>query len=457
MTHHDGNRRFKSAFREFRPDEQIVADRVGDVIRRNFEAVGAASLRTCALELRDTLFASSSGAGLDDLIYTVNEPSEREGSAVSKLALRYDLTVPLMRWISQHVDQLTFPFRRYQIQPVWRCEEDRSNQFNEFVQCDIDVVGDGHLDLMTDAEMVAIVNNIFRELGIGRYEIRLSNRKLLEGLLLRVGLDRLVLLDAIMVIDKLNSLGLKRLRSEIHTKFGLDTEQVERIVRFLSVRGTYHQVLSQLSEVTEGLPENPRFDQGAEEIRIVANGATLMGVPAASFLVDLSVARSFAYYTGSVIETMLIDHPGLGSVCSGGRYDELANLVWDRKLPGVGISIGLTSLVSRLLQAGVLKVGTSTTASVLVTSRCRDALPRYLDIGARLRKAGIGAEIYLEDHDISHQLSYAKAKGFGFALVADDAHLDARTWRIKNLSTGQTVTVSDADVESSVVRHEQRD
>ncbi|WP_076866157.1 histidine--tRNA ligase [Bradyrhizobium mercantei] len=447
----------KSVFKEFQIHEQIVADRFGDIIRQSFEATGAAPLRTSALELRETLFASSAGATVDHQIYTVNEPPEFQNSSGGALALCYDLTVPMVRWISQNANHLRFPFRRYQIQPVWRCEEIRSSRFSEFIQCDIDVVGDGRLDLITDAEMVSIANDIFSKLGIGAYEIRLSNRKLLEGFLMRVGVHHQRIIEAVVAIDDLAGLGHRRLRSEFETKFDLNASQIERVIRFLSVRGALEHVVHELSELFEDLPEHERYAQGLEEIKTVAAGAILMGVPVGNFVVDLSVARCFAYYTGTVIETVLTDHPGLGSICSGGRYDDLAGLFTDRKLPGVGISIGLTSLVCRLLQAGVLKTGPSTKASVLVTSQCRDALDRYIAVGTRLRASGVGTEIYLEHHGISEQLRYAKVKGFRFLLIADDEQLDTKIWEVKNLSTGQIAMVNDADVERFVGAHADTD
>jgi histidyl-tRNA synthetase len=446
MTH--DARRLKSVFREFQPAEQVVADHCGDIIRRHFELAAAVPLRTSALELRHTLLASSVGAKVVQQIYTVNEPSEAEAAGDPKFALRYDLTVPSMRYITQHADTLDYPLRRYQIQPVWRCEGGRAGSFSEFVQCDIDVVGDGTLDIMTDAEMVMIINDIFEEMAVGQFQVRISNRKLLEAFLSWVGLADEMLAVAIAIIDGMDALGLKRLKQEIQEKLSFDASQADRVVRFISLRGSADDILSQLSAIEPGLASEPQFQRGIEEIRGVTNGARLLGVPEKNFVVDLSVARGLTYYTGSIFETMLLKHPGLGSICSGGRYDDLANLFTDRKLPGVGVSIGLTRLVSRLLEAGVLKIGASTKAIALVTSQDRDALDQYLKVGVRLRRAGIGTEIYLEDHALGRQLHYAKKKGFRYALRANQAQLAAKTWRVKNLTTGETTSVADDNLET---------
>lgn len=447
-----------SGFKEFQPDEQIVVNRCKDIIRRHFELASAAPLETSALERREILTAKEGGDSVDRQIYTVGRLAGSDDSDDTNYALRFDLTVPLARFVAQHHDRLTFPFRRYQIQSVWRGERPQAGRFRQFDQADIDFVGDGELGLMADAEIPTIVYGIFDEMKIGRFQIRISNRKLLEGFLTGAGIPRAHIADAMRIVDKLDKIGIDRVSAELQARLGLDNGQVGCVMDFVCLNGPAGYVLERLDTMKAGMNSNALIEQGLEEIGAVAGGVSMMGVPEGNFALDLSVARGLSYYTGTVYETTLLDHPGIGSICSGGRYDDLASLFTNRKLPGVGISIGLTRLVSRLLDAGILKAGPSTTAQVLVTSMDRDQINRYLVVAARLRRSGVGAEVYLEPQKIGQQLRYANRKGFRFALIAGETEFQSESWLLKDLVTGEQssvpndvvdVVIADAVVDSA--------
>lgn len=455
-----------SGLPEFPPNEQIDANFCTDVIRRHYELAGAVPLQTPAFERVEVLTAKEGGDSVDRQIYAVtrlptrkdidNEPGEEsdqdDGNAETgfKHALRFDLTVPFARYTAQNADRLTFPFRRYQIQPVWRGERSQSGRYREFVQADIDVIGDGALDLLTDAEIVAIISGIFREMRIGSFLIRMSNRKLLEGFLTGVGVRAADIAVAMRIVDKLDKAGLDQVETELRKRLDLVSRQTDLVIRFVSLRGPAGDVFDRLAAMAEAVGPNELFVKGLEELQGVAEGVAMLGVPEEDWGIDLSVARGLSYYTGTVYETTLVDHPGIGSICSGGRYDNLASLFTDRKLPGVGISIGVTRLIARLLEAGILKGATSTLAPVLVTSLDRNAMGRYLAMTGRLRRRGIGTELFLENQRLGHQLRYASRKGFRIALIAGETEFAEGRWMLKNLLTGEQTGVADDAVEATI-------
>lgn len=455
-----------SGLPEFLPNEQIDFNFCTDVIRKHYELAGAVPLQTPAFERVEVLTAKEGGDSVDRQIYGVarlptrrdakaegaEEPDEDDSSPETgfKHALRFDLTVPLARYTAQNAERLTFPFRRYQIQPVWRGERSQSGRYREFVQADIDVLGDGELDILTDAEMVAITSGIFREMKIGAFVIRLSNRKLLEGFLSSCGVPPGKTAEAMRIVDKLDKVGMAKVAAELATRLGLAASQTELVIRFVSLRGRSDDVVERLKAMAGPAAANEQFVRGLQELEAVAAGVKLLGVPEQDWGLDLSVARGLSYYTGTVYETTLVDHPGIGSICSGGRYDNLASLFTARKLPGVGISIGVTRLISRLIEAGILKGAAATLAPVLVTSLDRRAMDRYLAMTGRLRNAGIGAEPFLENQRLGQQLRYASRKGFRFALIAGETEFAQGRWMLKDLVTGEQSPVADADIEISI-------
>lgn len=430
-----------SGLREFLPAEQITFNRCVEIVRKHFELAGAVPLSTPAFELREVLLAKEGGDSVDRQVYGVHRIAD--GGEDTDFALRFDLTVPMARFVAQHAGELTFPFRRYQIQPVWRGERAQAGRYREFIQCDIDVVGDQTLSLITDAEIPAIIDGIFKEMNIGPFQIRMSNRKLLEGFLSGTGIPSGSIADAMRVIDKIDKVGPDEIRKELGETYTLADRQLDLIMAYVSLRGPAEEVIGKLLDLVPAGSLNETYAAGVEELTTVARAAASLGLTPETFILDLSVARGLSYYTGTVYETTLVDHPSIGSICSGGRYENLAGLYTNRKLPGVGISIGLTRLVTRLMEAGLLPVEQATTAPVLVTVLDHDKLDRYLNIAGLLRKAGIGAEVATEQRKIGQQFKYADRKGFKLALVAGEDEFAAGTWQVKTLATGDQEVVEE--------------
>lgn len=430
-----------SGLREFLPAEQITFNRCVAIVQKHFELAGAVPLSTPAFELRDVLLAKEGGDSVDRQVYGVHRIAD--GGEDTDFALRFDLTVPMARFVAQHAGELVFPFRRYQIQPVWRGERAQAGRYREFIQCDIDVVGDQTLSLVTDAEIPAIIDGIFKEMNIGPFQIRMSNRKLLEGFLSGTGIPSESISDAMRVIDKIDKVGPDEIRKELAETYTLNDKQLDLIMAYVSLRGPAEEVIEKLLALVPADSLNEIYKAGVEELTTVARAAASLGLTSETFILDLSVARGLSYYTGTVYETTLVDHPSIGSICSGGRYENLAGLYTNRKLPGVGISIGLTRLVSRLMEAGLLPVDQATTAPVLVTVLDPDKLDRYLTIAGTLRQAGIGAEVATEQRKVGQQFKYADRKGFKLALVAGEDEFAAGSWQVKTLATGDQVLVEE--------------
>ncbi|MFC1466380.1 MAG: histidine--tRNA ligase [Candidatus Brachytrichaceae bacterium NZ_4S206] len=425
-----------SGFPELLPEQQLVFNRCLDVIRRTFERYGFTPIETPAVERKEVL---TSKGGNEKEIYALSRLSAGPGeSAETEFALHFDLTVPLARYVAQHKDKLTFPFRRYQIQKVWRGERPQSGRYRELYQCDIDVIGRGSVSLMTDAEIPSVIYHVFREMDIGRFVVRINNRRLLQGFFDAAGVPAERKVEVLRTVDALEKIGRDAVAHALVNKVGLGETTTGHILDFLdSSRGVLaDDVLRTLhAQVESGQINNEDFARGVYELQTVVEGMRSLGVPDDYFEVDLSIARGLDYYTGTVYETRLVAHPDLGSICSGGRYDDLASYFTNEKLPGVGISIGLSRLVLRLLDAGVLKPGPATPALVLVTTMDAGRMQDYLRIGAELRARGIATEVYLEKARLGDQLKYANRKGFRFAVIAGEAEFAAGQIKVKNLAT----------------------
>ncbi len=429
-----------SGLPEFSDKEQLVFAKCYDIVRRHYELAGATPIETPAFEEKRILVANGGNGGVDRQIYSVSRlAAEGTDKERTDYALRFDQTVPLARYVAMRKSELTFPFRRYQMQPVWRGERAQSGRYREFTQADIDVIGDARLALITDAELPAIIYGIFTEMGIGDFLIRISNRKLLDGVLAAFDLDASQRAAAMRTLDKLDKIGSTAVQDELESKVGVDEDTATKLLELADTSGTIEEVTPYLLS----LPSNALLDEGLYELTTVCNAISMLGVPTTSFTVDLSVARGLSYYTGTVYETTLLAHPGIGSICSGGRYENLASKFTKHKLPGVGISIGLTRLVARLLEAGILTADRATPASVLITSMDQAYLPRYLKLAARLRQAGIGTEVYLEPNRIGEQLRFASSKGFEYAVIAGESEAVDNTWKVKRLVTGVQESISD--------------
>lgn len=430
-----------SGFPEFLPEEQILLNRMADSIRASYERAGFAPIETCAVERTEVLTSKGMVAkeifGLTRLANSRRETQEQD----AELALRFDLTVPMARFVAQNCGQLDFPFKRYQIQKVWRGESPQNGRFREFYQADIDIIGNGTLPLFADVEILSVVNDVLRGLDIGDYRMRINNRKVLTGFLASVGVsDPERAKEVIKTIDKKDKVGPQETEADVRAV--LPAQQAEKVLAFLALAN------ASAAEIFAGLKgiANDELQKGLEELSYVYENALALGVPAAQLVVDPSISRGLDYYTGTVYETFLVGDEKLGSVCSGGRFDNLASYFTDRKLPGVGVSIGLTRLASKLIESGRLKPFAKTPTKVLVTRLQEQYLDRYLALLRELRESGVPAEISLEKSKLGKQLEYADRKRIPFCLVAGETEFAQGTVQLKDMRTGEKSDVPLAEL-----------
>jgi histidyl-tRNA synthetase len=416
---------------ELLPLDQVAFQGMLDTIRRNFERYGFLPVETPAMEFTDVLLTKSGGE-TERQVYFVQSTGSLEQGERPELALRFDLTVPLARYVAEHERALSFPFRRYQIQRVYRGERAQRGRFREFYQCDIDVIGKDHLSVRYDAELPAVIHSVFRELAIGPFTIQLNNRKLIRGYFEGLGIaDPARQMAVLREVDKLDKRGAGAVRDTLTgTDYGIEPATVERIMRFVETRSRSHaQALEQLAALDSG-SELQR--QGVAELREVLTLVRAFGVPETAYALNLSIARGLDYYTGTVYETTLDDHPQVGSICSGGRYENLAGQYTSSHLPGVGISIGATRLYWQLREAGLIRTADST-VQALVTQMDEAELPRYLELATMLRNAGIATEVQLEPRKLARQFQYADRAGIRFVLVLGSDEIAKGTVTVKDL------------------------
>jgi histidyl-tRNA synthetase len=419
-------------FMELLPKEQIQFNKMYDTIRRSYERFGFIPLDTPILEYAEVLLAKAGGE-TDKQIYRFTKGD-------TDLTMRFDLTVPLAKYVAKNYNNLAFPFRRYQIGKVYRGERAQKARYREFYQCDIDIIGDGKLSLVNDAEIPSIIYNTFKSLGFDAFQIKFNNRKIINGLLESLHV-REQASEVMRIIDKIDKFGKETAVNELGC-LGFRNDHINTIFQFLNIKGDNLQIINQLNNLNI---ENNTFASGLQEISEVNELIKLFGVPDNNYTIDLTIARGLDYYTGTVYETTLNDYPGIGSVCSGGRYDNLAEYYTDRKLPGVGISIGLTRLFYQFEQAGIIKPGNSTPACLLIVPIVDD-LSYPLELAAILRESGINTEIYLEEKGINTKLKYANRLGVPYVGIIGGTELEERTVTIKNMKSGEQNTVSFADV-----------
>jgi histidyl-tRNA synthetase len=431
---------------ELLPRRQMVFQRMLDTIRRGFERYGFVPIETPVFEIADVLL-SKSGGETEKQVYFVQSTGSLEQGHKPELALRFDLTVPLARYVAEHEAELAFPFRRYQIQRVYRGERAQKGRYREFYQCDIDVIGKDSLPLAFDAEMPAVIHTLFSELNVGPFRIHFNNRKILLGLFESLGiLESDQRMAVLRQVDRLEKIGVDEVRRLLMgADLSLSEEVANRILEVVGTRGTAAEVLESLTVLKDRPEANPTFTQGVEELRQVVEALRAFQVPETHWSINLGIARGLDYYTGTVYETFLTDYPGVGSVCSGGRYDNLASQYTKSRLPGVGISIGLTRLFYVLSEAGILKDGPST-VQVLVTQLDPTLLPDYLAIAAELRAAGVNTEIHLEPAKLARQFKYADRAGIRFAVVMGSEEKAEGLVTIKDLLTGEQTRLPRGEV-----------
>ncbi|NES99972.1 MAG: histidine--tRNA ligase [Sphaerospermopsis sp. SIO1G1] len=441
-----------SGFPEFLPSEKRLEVYLLDIIRRVFESYGFTPIETPAVERLEVLQAKGNQG--DNIIYGIepilppNRQAEKDKSGESGAearALKFDQTVPFAAYIARHLNELTFPFARYQMDMVFRGERAKDGRFRQFRQCDIDVVGRGKLSLLYDAQMPAIITEIFTAINIGDFVIRINNRKILTGFFQSVGITESQIKTCIGIIDNLEKIGTEKVKQEL-AKEGITSEQTEKIIEFININGGADEVLDQLKSLGLNLPNAEEFNLGVSELTTVINGVRDLGVPENNFRVDLSIARGLNYYTGTVYETTLIGHEALGSICSGGRYEELVGMFLGEKMPGVGISIGLTRLISRLLKAGILNTLSATPAQVMVVNMQEDLMPVYLKVSQQLRQAGINVITNFDKKQLGKQFQTADKQGIRFCVIIGADEAAAEKSSLKDLQTGEQIEVALQDL-----------
>ena len=414
-----------SGFMELLPGKQLQFETMLEILRRTYASYGFAPLDTPAIEDAQILLAKGGGE-TEKQIYRFQKGD-------SDLALRFDLTVPLAKYVALHYSELAFPFRRFQISKVYRGERAQRGRFREFYQADIDIIGDGKLDILNEAEIPAIIYKVFRGFGLSRFQIRVNNRKILNGFYDMLGLSSQSG-DIMRTVDKLDKIGADKVKAILMEDCGLTQEQAEEILAFIAIRGTNAQVIDAL----EGYAgRNEKLDQGLTELKAVTANLSAFGVPEENFAVDLTIARGLDYYTGTVYETTLLDHPEIGSVCSGGRYDNLAGYYIDKSLPGVGISIGLTRLFYVLDEQGLLNPQLpSAPADALVLPMTESAAPA-IALAETLRSAGLRVQLYGEQKKFKQKMAYANKLGVPFAVLLGEDELAEGMCSVKDMRTGE--------------------
>ena len=423
-----------SGFMELPPDKQVQMDKMRAVLAETYARYGFTPLDTPAIEAAEVLLAKGGGE-TEKQIYRFQKGD-------SDLALRFDLTVPLAKYVAANYGQLTFPFRRYQIGKVWRGERAQRGRFREFYQADIDVIGDGALDILNEAEIPAIIYQTFTKLGLTRFRIRVNNRKVLNGFFEILGLSERAG-DVLRTIDKLDKIGAEKVHALLTEECGVSGESADEILRFISAPGTSADKLAFLAQY-QG--RSDVFDLGLSELRTVVEYLPAFGVPEENFEIDLTIARGLDYYTGTVYETVMTDHPEVGSVCSGGRYDNLAEYYTNKNLPGVGISIGLTRLFYVLQEQNMLSENLLTApADVLILPMTED-LSGAIALATKLRAAGLRAQIYGEKKKFKAKMAYADKLGVPFVIFLGEDEIAQGKCSVKNMTTGeqQTVTSNEA-------------
>jgi histidyl-tRNA synthetase len=435
---------------ELLPREQIAFQRMLDTIRQTFERFGFLPVETPVMELSEVLLTKSGGE-TERQVYFVQSTGalEKAAEGLPELALRFDLTVPLARYVAEHEHELAFPFRRYQMQRVYRGERAQRGRFREFYQCDIDVIGKDTLSPRFDAEVPAVIAAVFERLAIGDFTIQLNHRKLLRGFFEGLGIgdgqqQALVLRE----LDKLDKRGEAAVRETLAGEgFGLQADAIDALMAFSRVRSRGHDdALAKLDALGSG---TPLFEEGRGELRDILMQLRALGVNESRYALNLSIARGLDYYTGIVYETQLDAHPQIGSICSGGRYDNLASHYTKSKLPGVGISIGLTRLFYQLREAGIVSAADSS-VDVLVALLDDAGLEHALATSQRLRAAGLNVETQLEPRKLARQLQYADRAGIRFVVIRGDEEAARGKVAVKDLRRGEQFEVDEGELASTL-------
>ncbi|HQE05650.1 MAG: histidine--tRNA ligase [Tepidanaerobacteraceae bacterium] len=420
-------------FMELLPKDQILFNKIKDTIRKTYESFGFIPIDTPLIERSEILLAKGGGE-TEKQIYRFTKGD-------TDMALRFDLTVPLARYVAQHFPNLTFPYRRYHIGKVYRGEKSQRGRFREFYQCDVDIIGNGKLSVVYDAEIPSIIYATFRNLGFEDFTVKINNRKVLNGFFASLNISSTA--DVLRSIDKLEKIGDRGVRAELK-ELGLPESIVDRILRFIKIQGSDGEKLEALKALDIA---NEIFREGIEELETVIDYVKSFGVPEKNYMIDLTIARGLDYYTGTVYETFLDDYPEIGSVCSGGRYDNLAEFYTTQKLPGVGISIGLTRLFYQLNEAGLLEGDApSTLTKVLVVPMDETCNEYSIKVANILREEGIVSEVHFEEAKVGKKLNYANKLDIPYVILIGEDEIRRQMVSLKDMKTGdqELITIEEA-------------
>ena len=412
-----------AGFMELLPEEQILFEQIKNTIEKTYQKFGFLPLDTPIIELSEVLLAKAGGE-TEKQIYRFQKGD-------TDLSLRFDLTVPLAKFVAKNYGNLSFPFRRYQIGKVYRGEKAQKGRFREFYQCDIDIIGDGELNTMNDAEIPSVIYNVFKELGFDNFTIRINNRKLLNGLFESIN-QKENSTEILRIIDKIEKIGKEEVVKELQ-ELDVSNEAIDKIIGFIEIEGSSDEKLEKLANL--GI-DNDTYKEGLEELTQTVKYVRAFQVPDKNFNVDLTIARGLDYYTGTVYETFLNDYRELGSVCSGGRYENLAEYYTDKKLPGVGISIGLTRLFYKLNELKLIQAKQKSISKVLVVPMLDD-MEFPIKVASKLRANGINTEVYLNDKKLKAKMKYADKLQIPYVIVVGDDEVKSGIVKVKNMQTGE--------------------
>ena len=412
-----------SGFMELMPNEQILFNQIKEKIEKTYQKFGFLPLDTPILELSEVLLAKAGGE-TEKQIYRFEKGD-------TDISMRFDLTVPLAKYVAKNYGNLSFPFIRYQIGKVYRGERTQKGRFREFYQCDIDIIGDGELSIINDAELPSVIYTVFKELGFDDFTIRINNRKILNGLFESLN-QKGNSVEILRIIDKIDKIGKEAVIEELE-KIEVDEESISKIMAFIGIEGATDEKLQKLKELDI---QNEMFETGLDELTQVVKYVRAFGIPENNFKIDLTIARGLDYYTGTVYETFLNEYRELGSVCSGGRYENLAEYYTDKKLPGVGISIGLTRLFYKLNELQLINAKKKSVSDVLIVPMLED-MSMPINIANELRKNGINTEIFLNNKKLKAKMKYADKLEIPNVIVIGEDEVNSGIVKIKNMITGE--------------------
>ena len=433
-----------SGFMELLPGPQAQMERMMSILRETYSLYGFAALDTPVIEDAQILLAKGGGE-TEKQIYRFTKGD-------SDLAMRFDLTVPLAKYVALHYNDLAFPFRRYQIGKVYRGERAQRGRFREFYQADIDIIGDGKLDILNEAEIPSIIYNIFNRFGLKRFQIRVNNRKILNGFYAMLNLGEKSG-DIMRTVDKLDKIGAEKVKGLLLSECGVEESAADEILKFIAITGSNAEVIAAL----EGyVGRNEVFDLGLSELKAVCENLGAFGVPEENFAVDLTIARGLDYYTGTVYETTLLDHPEIGSVCSGGRYDNLAGYYTNQSLPGVGISIGLTRLFYVLDEQGLLNGEVNTAPADALVIPMTESRTAAIAIAQSLRAAGVRTQVYGEQKKFKQKMTYANKLGVPYIVLLGDDEIAQGKCSVKDMRTGEQVCITPDEAAALILADKQK-